>query len=186
MQEVTPEGVEESANGEFPATRWSLISSAQRDGETATAALNELCRTYWFPIYAFARDVRGLEHHEAEDSAQEFIASLLHYDFLHQIDADKGRFRSFLCQALRNFLNKELRKKSAQKRGGGEQPLSLEQIRAEEWYEEEQTRDLSPEALFDRRWLWTVLQRGMDEMAAWSERRDKVAEFSRRQKLVAS
>src|SRR5204862_4558102 len=99
----------------FGVTRWTLVMAAARgnDSPRAADALTELCRTYWYPLYAFLRR-RGHATHEAEDLTQAFFARLLARDFLANIDRQKGKFRSFLLASLKHFLSDEKDRTSAQ------------------------------------------------------------------------
>ena len=102
----------------FPATRWSIVAlSAHRDSRQARTALAELCRIYWYPLYAFVRR-RGHTPHEAEDLTQSFFALLLEKRWLDAVDRDRGRFRAFLLAAMKHFLANERDKALALKRGG--------------------------------------------------------------------
>ena len=104
---------------QFTTTHWSVVLAAGQCGTAQSAqALELLCRTYWFPLYAFVCR-RGYKEHEAQDLTQEFFARLLAKDDLRAVDRGKGKFRSFLLAAMEHFLAKEWRRASAQKRGGG-------------------------------------------------------------------
>jgi len=92
---------------QFTTTHWSVVLTAKEEPSAeADAALERLCRTYWWPLYAFARR-RGYAAHDAQDLIQEFFARLLAKDFLRAVDRSKGKFRSFLLAALGHFLAKE-------------------------------------------------------------------------------
>src|SRR5262245_1775333 len=100
----------------FVKTHWGVVMSAKQGRPAESdAALEQLCRTYWWPLYAFVRR-RGYEAHDAQDLTQEFFARLLAKDFLRAVDPSKGKFRSFLLAALKHFLAKEWRRAHAQKR----------------------------------------------------------------------
>src|SRR5687767_9095464 len=110
---------------QFHTTHWSLIAqAAERGSPQSQAALEELCRTYWYPVYAFIRR-RQYQPDDARDLAQEFFARLLEKEYLDDADAQRGRFRAFLLTALSRFLSKERERGAAQKRGGGRRDLSL-------------------------------------------------------------
>ncbi|MBM3976760.1 MAG: sigma-70 family RNA polymerase sigma factor [Planctomycetes bacterium] len=104
-----------SAPQPFHTTRWSLVLAA-RDAQRP--ALEELCRAYWLPLYAYARR-SGFESHEAEDVVQAFFARLLEKRDLAAVGPEKGRFRSFLLVALRHFVANWRDRERAEKRGGG-------------------------------------------------------------------
>lgn len=112
-------------------------------------ALEELCRLYWYPVYAFIRR-QGASSEEAEDLAQGFFARLLERRDLLSAEREKGRLRSFLLARVKNHLVQDWRRRTAAKRGGTGQPLSLDD--AEVRYALEPAGLVSAEALFDRRW----------------------------------
>jgi RNA polymerase sigma factor (sigma-70 family) len=149
-----------ASSGGFAATRWTLVLSAARGSETprAAAALAELCRIYWYPLYAYVRR-RNYDVHQAEDLTQEFFARLLEKNDLADVDRRKGKFRAFLLAALKHFLANQRRNSRAQKRGGGELVLSLNTTTAESRYRLEPSHDMTPERLFERQWALTVLDR---------------------------
>jgi RNA polymerase sigma-70 factor (ECF subfamily) len=155
----------------FVSTRWSLVLSAQaQDSPQAARALEELCRAYWFPLYAHVRPA-GHAPADAEDLTQAFFARLLEKRWLDAADRERGRFRSFLLGALKHFLANEWDKARAQKRGGRAQVVSLDAPAGEERLRQEpEAREASPDREFDRRWalalLDTVLARLEREYAA--------------------
>lgn len=143
----------------FSTTHWSVVIGAgQNDLAVAAVALERLCRTYWYPVYAFIRR-RGSSQHDAEDSTQGFFAHLLEKETLKKVDRQKGKFRSFMLAALTNFLNNERDKQQTLKRGGKIQIISLDETRAEELYSREPVESLTPEKLFERRWAFTLVER---------------------------
>jgi RNA polymerase sigma-70 factor (ECF subfamily) len=140
----------------FPTTRWTLILHAGQTDSAARTALAELCQAYWYPLYAFVRR-RGHAADDAQDLTQAFFAHVLEHEAIGRATADKGRFRTFLLAALKNYLANEWDKARAQKRGGGETIISLDHAAAEERYRHEPSHDLTPERLFERRWALTLL-----------------------------
>lgn len=143
----------------FSTTHWSVVLGAGQDNPAlAAGALERLCRTYWFPIYAFIRR-RGSSQHDAEDSTQAFFAHLLEKESFKKLDRQKGKFRSFMLAALTNFLNNEWDKRQTWKRGGKIQIISLDETRAEELYNREPVDSLTPEKLFERRWAVALVER---------------------------
>jgi RNA polymerase sigma-70 factor (ECF subfamily) len=144
--------------GRFATTHWSLIVAA-RDGEVdqAQAALADLCRAYWYPLYAYVRR-QGHSADEAQDLTQEFFARLLEKDFLGNVDREKGKFRSFLLTACKHFLINERDRARAQKRGGGQSVLPLDFGDAEARYGREPEHSMTPERLFERRWALALLE----------------------------
>ena len=145
-----------SGSSQFTTTHWSVVLAAAQCGTDHSAqALELLCRTYWFPLYAFVCR-RGYKGYEAEDLTQEFFARLLQKDYLHSVDRGKGKFRSFLLAALEHFLANEWRRANAQKRGGGVSFFSLDDHEVASI--EVAASNLSPEEFFDQQWAITVLE----------------------------
>ncbi len=120
----------------------------------AGAALNQLCRGYWQPLYLYLRQ-SGHSPHDAEDFTQQFLSELLARDGLAHLHPRHGRFRSFLLASLRNFLSHQRERASAQKRGGGQPLLPLDAFD----YRPEPLTGEPPHAAFDRQWALTVLER---------------------------
>ncbi|MCX6880101.1 MAG: hypothetical protein NTW21_40800 [Verrucomicrobia bacterium] len=109
----------EPGTGAFAATRWTLIQSvAGTDPHGAAAAMEQLCRIYWYPIYAFIRRTRGYRHHDAQDLTQAFFAHLLTHETLTRARQERGRFRNFLLAVLCKVLANEKDAREALKRGG--------------------------------------------------------------------
>ncbi len=147
-----------ASGGRFATTHWSLIVAAQDASvPEARQALAELCRLYWYPLYAFIRR-NGHADDRAQDLTQEFFARLLEKDGLAAVDQSKGRFRSFLLAACRHFLANQWDRDHAQKRGGGA-VLSIDFDGAEDRYTHEPAHDETPERLFERRWALALLER---------------------------
>src|SRR5690242_10199182 len=100
----------------FVTTRWSVVLAAQAGASPdSAAALETLCRAYWYPLYAFVRG-SGRSPHDAQDLTQEFFARLLAQEWLRVVAPEKGRFRTFLLVALKRFLANEWHRDMAQKR----------------------------------------------------------------------
>ncbi|MGO8836634.1 MAG: RNA polymerase sigma factor [Limisphaerales bacterium] len=145
----------------FVTTHWSLVLSAQdKDSPRSVEALETLCRTYWYPLYAFVRR-QGRQPHDAQDLTQEFFARLLEKDYLKAAAREKGRFRTFLLVALKRFLANEWDRQHAQKRGGFAPILSIDQELAESRFAAEPVHQLQPDVLFDRQWAMTLIGRVM-------------------------
>ena len=117
---------------QFTTTHWSVVLAAKDDTSAAAAdALAQLCRTYWYPLYAFIRR-RGHNPHDAQDLTQEFFYRLLDKRYLSAVDHRKGRFRTFLLTALKRFMANEWDRQHAQKRGGFVTVVSIDQETAED------------------------------------------------------
>lgn len=150
----------------FRTTRWSLVVAARDGSDTGSQhALAELCEAYWYPLYAFVR-YQGYDQDDAADLTQAYFARVLEKNYLGDVQEDAGRFRSFLLASLKNFLAKERDKASALKRGGGVNTVSLDSASAESRYQNEPVDRLDPDAVFERRWAMTVLERVMDQLEA--------------------
>ncbi|MFO1500217.1 MAG: ECF-type sigma factor [Verrucomicrobiota bacterium] len=142
----------------FATTHWSVVLAAgQSRSERAATALEELCRTYWYPLYAYLRR-KGYSEHDAQDLTQGFIFQLLERRALENLEPQKGKFRSFLLASLNYFLADERDRTQAQKRGGGRELISLDLNEGEGRYWREATgHDCSPERLYERGWAITLL-----------------------------
>lgn len=142
----------------FATTCWTVVvAAAERSTPQSERALEEICRTYWFPVYAYIRR-RGRSKEDAEDLAQEFFRQLLEGHWIEDVDRAKGRLRAFLITALKHFLAKEWRHDTAQKRGGGRPHLSLDTRTGEARYAAAGAPHLAAEATFDRQWALILLQ----------------------------
>ncbi len=154
----------ERNRGEFTETRWSLVLAAgSQSSPQATAALEILCRTYWYPIYSHVRR-RGYAAPDAQDLTQEFLARLLRNHSFARVDRAKGKFRTYLLAAVNHFLADEWDKTRTQKRGGGETLLSLDEDGFERKYGQEMALDLSPEKLYDQQWATILLEQGIKRL----------------------
>ncbi len=142
----------------FVTTHWSVVLTAGRHDTTrARAALEQLCRNYWHPLYAYVRGT-GYSREEAEDLTQEFFARLLAHNSVARADPARGRFRSFLLAALKHFLANEWEKARAQKRGGGAQPIPLEFDTAETRCAQPIAPGDTPDRAYDRHWALALLE----------------------------
>ncbi len=141
----------------FSTTLWTVVLAAGDPNHPgAAAALERLCRTYWYPVYAYVRR-KGRIAAEAEDLTQEFFSRLLGRGFPAGVRREGGKFRSYLLRALDHFLINEWRRDNSVKRGGGTTTFSLDGVDADARYRLEPTDVATSEALYDRRWATTVL-----------------------------
>ncbi|HEY9173427.1 MAG TPA: sigma-70 family RNA polymerase sigma factor [Verrucomicrobiae bacterium] len=141
----------------FVTTQWSAVLSAgRRDTAQSRSALEQLCRNYWPPLYAYVRRL-GHSPHDAQDLTQEFFARLLENRMVARADPERGRFRSFLLASLKNFLSHEWEKARAQKRGGRSQILSLDLDTAESRCVQPAAPGSSPDQAYDRQWALALL-----------------------------
>src|SRR5205085_4091142 len=134
----------------FATTRWTVVLAAGRPhAPLADAALEELCRTYWYPLYVYVRRQTATRE-DAEDLTQAFFARFLEKNYLEGLSSDKGKFRAFLLASLKHFLANEWDRANRQKRGGGVANLSLDWQDAETRYQIHPADNLSPDKLYDR------------------------------------
>jgi len=168
----------------FTTTLWTVVLTARNpDSAEAGHALEELCRSYWYPLYAFVRR-QGHPPEQAQDLTQEFFAHLLAQDFLRNVQAEKGRFRSFLLACLKRFLTDEWRRGNARKRGGDRTVLAMDEVAAELRYLQEPIELANPEAIYERRWALTLLDRVLDRLEAEFGSAGKQAMFDRLQPFL--
>lgn len=145
-------------HGAFMTTRWSLVIRAGKEGEEE-GALADICRDYWYPLYAYVRR-RGFPEHDAQDLTQGFFQEILAGGMLGRASEDHGRFRSYLLGAVGNFLANERRRNGAAKRGGHAVTVSLdEEAHGEERYSREPADGVTPETQFERNWAFALLER---------------------------
>jgi RNA polymerase sigma-70 factor (ECF subfamily) len=141
----------------FATTRWSVVLSAQdKQSSQYRQALDGLCQTYWYPLYAFVRR-QGCSADEAADLTQGFFARCLEKDWLDSVDQSKGRFRSFLLAAMKHYISNVRARERARKRGGGKRIFSLDRETAETQYRIEPETQATPEQLFERQWALALL-----------------------------
>lgn len=148
-----------------------VLAAGRSELPQARAALEDLCQTYWRPLYVYARR-RGYSPEDAEDLTQQFFAWVLERDWLERADQKRGRFRSFLLTSMSHFLSNEWDKSRAQKRGGG-RVVSLDREEAEGLYAQEPSGQLTPEQSFEWRWALALLERVMDRLSAEFGRQGK-------------
>ena len=153
----------------MPTTRWSLVQAAGSDATQRRDALEHFAQGYWPAVYAFIRS-RGYSPPEAEDLTQDFLVSLIERDSLATVTKGEVRFRSWLLGALKNFLKAEWRDKNRLKRGGGAVHLSIDRDLGEAWLESSAVDQDSPDAVFERRWAWGILERALGQLTTAYER----------------
>ncbi|HEX4606900.1 MAG TPA: hypothetical protein VH092_01720 [Urbifossiella sp.] len=150
----------------FATTRWSLVAAATDPADPhAREALDDLCRVYWFPVYAFARR-RGHDHHAAQDLTQGFFARMLEKNDLAAADRTRGRFRSYLLAACQHFLTNQHDHETAKKRGGGRTRVPLDLAGADDRFAHEPADGETPERAFDRQWALGLLERVLADLRA--------------------
>lgn len=154
----------ETGRGQFTTTHWSVVLAAGSETtESSQAALEKLCRTYWYPLYAYVRRF-GYSAEDAKDLTQEFFLRLLEKRYIALADRNRGKFRTFLLTSLKRFLLNQEEKKRATKRGSGEPLFPIDGDAAEDWYGCEPKHDLSPEKLFDKRWAGILIDQALHRL----------------------
>jgi RNA polymerase sigma-70 factor (ECF subfamily) len=142
----------------FTTTHWSVVIETQGESPAAQAALENLCRIYWRPIYGFVRR-EGAKPEEAKDLTQGFFALILERKDFQSVRQEKGRLRSFLLASLKHFMANERRDAATIKRGGGRTLIPLDVVESYDSSEFDRSDMLSADLLYDRRWAFTVLDR---------------------------
>ena len=153
-----------TAGSQFTTTHWSVVLAAREQESPAAAdAMAQLCRTYWYPLYAYIRR-RGHDPHDAQDLTQEFFARLVERSFLKTVRQEGGKFRWFLLSAVKRFLANEWNREQAIKRGGGQTIVSLDEETAEGRYRYEIPDHTTPDRLFDQSWAMTLLEQAQAQL----------------------
>ena len=148
----------------FRTTHWSLVLAANGSGTSeAGPALDQLCRTYWTPLYAYLRR-QGTAPADAQDLVQGFLASLLERDGIAKVDRARGKFRSFLLASLKHFASNERDRTRAQKRGGRLVFVPLEEASAEEQFLA--APDLSPDEIYEQTWALAIIEHAVARLRA--------------------
>ncbi|MCI0747388.1 MAG: sigma-70 family RNA polymerase sigma factor [Verrucomicrobia subdivision 3 bacterium] len=167
----------------FQDTHWSLVLHARDGGSPrAAAALESLCRAYWYPLYAYVRRC-GESPEDAHDLTQAFFARFLQRDSLRAVTPERGRFRWFLLASLKHFLANEWERARAQKRGGGQSAVSLDALEPEDRYAFEPVDSLSADKAYDRFWAMSLLEQARAKLreefraAGRGERFEKLEQF---------
>lgn len=169
----------------FVTTHWSVVQAVGENSSKAQAALEQLCRAYWYPLYAFVRRL-GHGPHDAEDLVQGFFAACLEKNYLGAADRRKGRFRSFLLLALKRFMANEWDRQRTRKRGGDQTVISLDSLDAEQRYALEPADRLSADKLFERRWALTLLDKVLARLAAEQAATGHAATFAHLKEFLTS
>lgn len=182
---TTYSGLPKRPQGSFATTLWTVVLEAGSgvNDPRAAAALEQLCTHYWSPIYTFALRLSG-DRHEAEDLTQAFFAHLLETDAFKKADQQRGRFRSFLLAALRNFIANEWARRDRQKRGGKNKMISLEIASDTGELELQLAPHLSPEAQFDRGWALAVVNRVLVRLRREFRAAGKARLYARLEKVM--
>ena len=168
----------------FTTTHWSVVLAAQGGSTEAKAALEKLCRTYWWPLYGFVRR-EGYKPEEAQDLTQAFFARLLERRDLETVRQERGRLRSYLLASVKNFLSKARHREMTIKRGEGRPLISLDDLLARERADQEPAHKLSADRIYERRWALTLLEQVLARLRAEYEAAGKLPLFDRLKELLA-
>jgi DNA-directed RNA polymerase specialized sigma24 family protein len=165
-----------AAGQRFEETAWSVVLAAGDSSPRARAALAELCRVYWPPIYAYLRR-HGCDTQDAQDFTQTFFQHILENETLRRASRERGRFRSFLLGSLKLCLADEHAYRHALKRGGNCQTISMDALEAEELHHLGMAEELNPAEVLDARWAGVLLERALDTLRVEFGRKGKAAIF---------
>ena len=175
-----------AAEGPFLTTRWSVVLRAGSEvAPDAEAALAQLCRDYWDPLYAFARR-RGLMTQDAQDATQGFFLHIIAGGMLRRASAERGKFRTFLLGAMQHFLANEQRAEQRLKRGGAEVFVELDALDAEGRFALEPADAMTVEAQFDRSWAMALIERVFRQLGEEYARAGRAAMFARIRPYLAA
>ena len=162
----------------FTTTHWSVVLEAQGESPAAQRALEILCRTYWRPLYGFARR-QGLAREEAQDLIQDFFARLLEHRNLDMVRREKGRLRSYLLVSLKRFLASEQHRASGVKRYETGPHIPLEELLESEAADFELAETWSADRLYERHWALAVLEQVLGRLESEYRAAGKGALFDR-------
>src|SRR5579862_4902707 len=160
----------------FPNTRWSVVLAARQPSPDSATALETICCAYWYPLNAYVRRC-GQSPHDAQDLTQGFFSRLLEKRWLDSADREKGKLRTFLIVALKNFMTKEWRRASAQCRGGGHTHVPFDTEFAESRYAADHSAQLAAEEAFDKEWALTLLDLTVKRLQAEFAAANKSGDF---------
>jgi RNA polymerase sigma-70 factor (ECF subfamily) len=163
---------------QFDTTQWSLVLAARPDEESrgrARKALEELCRAYWYPLYAFVRS-RGQSAADAQDLTQAFFTRIIETGGFASVDRERGRFRSYLLGAMKHFLANEWHRAKTHKRGGRVQLIEWDALDPESRYAGALQPD-DPEQLFDREWALETIAGALKALRDEKEKEGKAEQF---------
>jgi RNA polymerase sigma-70 factor (ECF subfamily) len=162
----------------FNTTHWSVVLTAGQDSSPgAQQALEQLCRTYWYPLYTYVRS-EGRSPEDAQDLTQEFFARFLERKYFQLANRERGRFRSFLLTSLKHFLVNEWERARAQKRGGANTVIPFDTVVAESLYNQELSHELTADRIYERNWALAMLRRVRDRLQAEYSEEGKAERFA--------
>lgn len=159
---------ENSFHGSFQTTRWSIVLDAKsqpQSGEQWQESIQNLCESYWFPLYAYLRR-KGYSPDDCQDLVQSFFGALIEKDFLKVVEPQKGRFRWFLMDAIGKFASSWNAANATKKRGGNQTVVSIDVQASESRYQTEPTDNETPEKIFEKQWALSVIDQAMENLKA--------------------
>jgi RNA polymerase sigma-70 factor (ECF subfamily) len=175
-----------AGGGWFSTTHWSVVLAAgEQSSSRAQAALEQLCDTYWFPLYAYVRR-QGRIPEDAQDLTQEFFARFLNQDHLGRANPQRGRFRTFLLSSYQNFLRQEWQRNRAQKRGGDGFAISWDEESAEARYQLEISPQLTPDQVFDQRWAMALFRNALARLQQEAVDKGRSAQFEQLKEFLSA
>ncbi len=163
--------------GVFSPTQWSVVLAARSDSVRRREALEQLCTTYWPPIYGYLRR-RGKSPSDAEDLTQSFFLHLIESDFLDRPDPAQGRFRGYLVGALRHFLSNHFEREGAQKRGGQATFLDWSELDPEREFAALGQSQNDPGEVFETSWALTLLGQALRKLEAEQVEAGRARQFA--------
>ena len=167
-----------SSRHTFVTTQWTIVLAAgNSQSPSACDALESLCQTYWYPLYAYSRR-KGISPQLSEDLVQGFFAQLFRLKSLRRVDRERGRFRSFLLASFNHYISDACAREHTLKRGGGVSVVSVDAVSAEERFSLEPVDSLTPENLYERRWAMTLLEEALIELEDYYKNEGKHAFFN--------
>ena len=170
---------EKPSAARFPTTCWGrILHVGDPAAPESRAALEGLCRDYWYPLYAFVRR-QGHDPETAQDLVQGLFAHLLERDDLRSLEPERGRFRSFMMACCTHYLARYHERERAARRGGGRVAIPIDALVAESRFGGEPSHDLTAERLYERRWALTLLDHVLAGLDAEMARSDKQALYER-------
>jgi DNA-directed RNA polymerase specialized sigma24 family protein len=177
MPSTPPQGSSGQHATLFLTTHWSVVLAARSARTTESShALDSLCRTYWHPLYVYARR-RGHSPQDAEDLAQGFFEKLLEKSWLAAVEQERGRFRQFLLMAFKRFLANEHDHAQRLKRGGGAHAVPFDTVLGEKLYREDTSPSASADEVYDRRWALSLLDSTLARLRTEFANSGRVREF---------
>lgn len=154
-----------------------MVLAARDDPARRQHALERLCSTYWLPVYTYLR-----RHHQApadaEDTTQSFFAHLLSGDFLDRPDPARGRFRSYLIGALKQFVQHQRTHDQALKRGGAAHFVALDALDAEGEFNAVDQPQLDPSAAYELSWAVALIDQAQRRLEAEQRAADRALIFT--------